>query len=86
MSDTEYNPPDNSNISFHVGVDFLNLLFLYDFFIFFHEQHMVLFDIAAYFSPPLKFILSARLSNSIIRINKIKSIKFSSFAVFRIHR
>ena len=35
MSDTEYDPSDNSNSSFHAGADILNLLFLYDF-IFFH--------------------------------------------------
>ena len=29
-------PSGNSNSSFHVGVDIVNLLFLYDFFIFFH--------------------------------------------------
>ena len=34
MSDVEYDPSGNS--SFHVGTDILNLLFLYDFFIFFH--------------------------------------------------
>ena len=32
MSDTEYDPSGNSNSSFHVGADILNLLFLYDFF------------------------------------------------------
>ena len=36
MSDTKYDPSDNANSSFHVGVDILNLLFLYGFFIFFH--------------------------------------------------
>ena len=36
MSDTEYDTSDNSNLLFHVGADILNLLFLYDFFIFFH--------------------------------------------------
>ena len=36
MSDTEYDPLSNSNFSFHVGTDILNLLILYDFFIFFH--------------------------------------------------
>ena len=36
MSDTEYGPSGNSNSSFHVGADILNLLFLYDFFIFLH--------------------------------------------------
>ena len=32
MSDTEYDPSGNSNSSFDVVVDILNLLFLYDFF------------------------------------------------------
>ena len=33
-SDIEYDPSGNSNLSFHVGVDILNLLFLCDFFMF----------------------------------------------------
>ena len=38
ISDTEYNPPDNLNSSFHVGADVLNLLFLYDFlFVYMHN-------------------------------------------------
>ena len=36
MSDMEYDPSGNSNLSFHVGADVLNLLFLYDFSIFLH--------------------------------------------------
>ena len=36
MSDVEYDPSGNSNSTFHVVADILNLLFLYDFFIFFH--------------------------------------------------
>ena len=36
MSDIEYDPSGSSNSSFHVGADILNLLFLYDFYIFFH--------------------------------------------------
>ena len=36
MSDTEYDPSGNSNSSFDVGIDILSLLFLYDFFVFFH--------------------------------------------------
>ena len=32
----EFDPSGNSNTSLHVGADILNLLFLYDFFIFFH--------------------------------------------------
>ena len=35
-SDTDYDSSGNSNSSFHVGPGILNLLFLYDFFIFFH--------------------------------------------------
>ena len=34
--DIEYDALANSNSSFHVGAGILNLLFLYDFFIFFH--------------------------------------------------
>ena len=33
ISDTEYDPSGNSNLSFHVGADILNL-FLYEFFYF----------------------------------------------------
>ena len=36
MSDTEYDPSGNSNLSFHVGADILNSLLLYEFFMFFH--------------------------------------------------
>ena len=31
ISDIEHDPSGNSNLSFHVGTDILNLLFLYDF-------------------------------------------------------
>ena len=31
----EYNPSDNSNSPIHVGADALNLLFFYDFFVYF---------------------------------------------------
>ena len=34
--DTEYDPSGNSDSSFYGRVDFLNLLFLYDYFILFH--------------------------------------------------
>ena len=34
MSDIEYDPSGNSNSSFHVGAEILNLLLLYEFFIF----------------------------------------------------
>ena len=36
MTDTEYDLSGNSNSSFYVGADILNLLLLHDFFIFFH--------------------------------------------------
>ena len=36
MSETEYEPSGNSNLSFHAGADILNLLLLYDIFMFFH--------------------------------------------------
>ena len=35
-SDTEYHPSGNSNLSFHVRADLLNVLPLYDIFMFFH--------------------------------------------------
>ena len=35
MSETEYSVSGNSNSSFHVRADILNLLFLYDFLYFF---------------------------------------------------
>ena len=35
-SDIEYDPSDNSDISFPAGADILNLLFLYELFMFFH--------------------------------------------------
>ena len=37
LFDIEYDPFGNSNLSFHVGDDILNLLLLYDLSIFFHE-------------------------------------------------
>ena len=36
MSGTEHDPSGNSNSSFHIGAGILNLLLLYEFFIFFH--------------------------------------------------
>ena len=36
MSDIENDPSGNSNHSFNIGADNLKLLFLYDFFVFFH--------------------------------------------------
>ena len=40
ISNTEYDTSGNSNFSFHVGASkfLLNLLFLHDFFTFFHVQ------------------------------------------------
>ena len=34
----EYDPSGNSNLPFHVETDILNLLLLYEFFMFFHVQ------------------------------------------------
>ena len=34
MPDTEYDPSGNSSLSFHVGPDILNLLLLYELFMF----------------------------------------------------
>ena len=36
MPDIEYDPLGNSNSSFYVGADVFNLLFLYNFFVFFY--------------------------------------------------
>ena len=36
MSNIEYDPSGNSNLSFHVGTDILNSLLMYEPFIFFH--------------------------------------------------
>ena len=36
ISDTEYDPTSNSNLSFHADLGILNLLLLYDFLVFFH--------------------------------------------------
>ena len=36
MYDTKYEPSDNSKLSFHVRADILNLLSLYEHFMFFH--------------------------------------------------
>ena len=43
-NDIEYDPSGNSNSSFHFRADILNLLFLYDFLIFFHVKYMLRFD------------------------------------------
>ena len=39
ISDIQCYPSGNSNSSLHVGADIFDLLFLYDFFIFFHAYH-----------------------------------------------
>ena len=36
LSDTEYYPSGNSNLSFHIGADILDLLLLYELLLFFH--------------------------------------------------
>lgn len=64
-SDTDYDPLDNSNISFRFRKDILNLLFSYYFFIFFHVKYKLRFGKATYLSFLLKFILSENLSNNI---------------------
>ena len=38
ISDTEYDPSGDSKSSFKVGADIVNLLLLYDFFVFFYVQ------------------------------------------------
>ena len=48
MFDTEYNPSGNSNRSFDVGADILNVLFLYDFFTFF-QKHIYHFSLSLYY-------------------------------------
>ena len=58
IPDTEYDPSDNSNLFFYVEVHVLNLLFLYDFFIFFHVQYILRFGKVTYLSVLFKFILS----------------------------
>ena len=55
------------NSSFHVRAHILNLLFLYDFFIFFHVYQMLRFENAIYLSLLFKSFLSERLSNSLWR-------------------
>ena len=65
ISDIECEPSSNLNSLFHVGGNILNLLFFYDFFIFFYVQYMIKFDRARYLSLLFKSILSATLSNSL---------------------
>ena len=49
MSHTEYDLSCNSDSSFHVGADTLNLRLLHDLFIFSHVQYMLTFDRATFF-------------------------------------
>ena len=60
--DVEYDPSDNSNSSLYVGTGILNVLLIYDFFIFFHVYYMLRLDRATNLSPLCKFILSIQLS------------------------
>ena len=67
ISDTEYDQSGNSNSSCHIGAEILNLLFFYDFFIFFH---VVSTKIGYCLSLSLLLVfkslsLSWRLSNSL---------------------
>ena len=63
ISDTQYHPSCNSKFLFHVGADNLNLLFLYDLFIFFHICLMLRFDKAKYLLLLFMSIVSKRLSD-----------------------
>ena len=65
MFDIEYDRSGNSNSSFYVRANILNLLFLYDFFIFCHVQYMLRLDKAKYLSLLFKPILSVRLNNNL---------------------
>ena len=61
---TKYNPSNNSNLSFQIGADILNVLLLYDSLIFFHGEYMLRFHKATYLSFDLKLfyhVLSLRL-------------------------
>ena len=42
MLDTDYDRSGNSNFSFHVEADILNLLILHEYFIFFHMHYLLL--------------------------------------------
>ena len=53
------------NSSFHVGAYTLNLLFLYDFFMFFHVQYMAIFVKAICLSLLFTFIWYVRLRHSV---------------------
>ena len=49
----------------HFMLELINLLFLYDFFIFFQVKEMLSFDKATYLSLLCKFILSERLIHTL---------------------
>ena len=65
MSDTDYDPSCISNSSSHVRAAVLSLLFVLDFFIFFHVSYTLRPDRETYLSLPFKFVLSVRMSNSL---------------------
>ena len=67
MSDTEYEPSDNSNLSFQVGTDILNLLGVF-FLTFFYPFLCIVFANIWWrniFITSFKIVLSIRLSNSL---------------------
>ena len=64
MSDTEYDLSGNSNLSFHIEADILDILIFYDSFIFFYV-YMLWFDKVTYLSLLFKFILYEILDSSL---------------------
>ena len=58
ISDIEFDPSGDSNSSYYVRADILNLLFLYSFFMFFDVYYKLKFHKATYLSLLFKFILS----------------------------
>ena len=66
----------NSSLSFHVGADILNLLLLFELFMFFHVLQVLRFHKTMLFSPLRKFILSVRLS---IKTCGLEVLMFSEF-------
>ena len=65
-----------------VGSDILKLLFLYDFFIFFHGQLMLRFDKVTCLSLLFKFVLPVRLSNSLIKSDVLVFFEFIDIVSF----
>ena len=61
---------------FCVGADILNLLFFYNFSLFFHVYYLVRFDKATCLSLFFKFILSERLSNTLWGLDVLLFPKF----------